>query len=63
MATHQIRITVRLSADEASAMLAFLRHVSPREINWGLDGDGDRVKAVNEASERLRVKLREALEG
>jgi hypothetical protein len=62
MTDTSIDIAFRPRADEAKALLQFLRRVSDLEIMHALDNRLDEVKAFNAASEKLSVALRKIVE-
>jgi hypothetical protein len=62
MTDDQLKITFRVGADEAAALLKFLRRVLRADIKRALDHSAEDVKAFEAASERLRVVLRDVVE-
>jgi hypothetical protein len=56
----EITIAVRLEPEHAAALLRFLRSVAQEDIARTLDTP-ERVKAFEQASEKLRVALRAAI--
>jgi hypothetical protein len=55
MTDKTIDIVIRVGADEATALLKFLRHVTDREVMHALDNRLDDMKAFEAASEKPRA--------
>lgn len=56
MAAKPIDIVIRVGADEAIALLKFLRHVTDLEVMHALDIRLDEMKAFESASENPRSR-------
>ena len=58
----EIEVAFRAGADEAKALLRFLRSVSGLEVMYALDNRIDDVQAFKAASEKLHAALRKVVE-
>jgi hypothetical protein len=58
----EIEITFRVLPEQATALLKFLTRVGFDAVAEALDDDGEKIRALGKASERLRVALRRVVE-
>ena len=63
MTNKPIDIVIRVGADEAKALVRFLRHVTNLEVMHALDNRLDEMKAFEAGFQKRRVALRKIQAG